>query len=60
MDCVLVRHGIAVNREEWEGKDVDRPLTEKGKRRVREVAAGLRRLDVRPTVIYASPAKTCG
>jgi phosphohistidine phosphatase len=57
MECLLVRHGIAVNREEWEGKDVDRPLTEKGKRRVREVAAGLRKLNVRPTVIYASPAR---
>ena len=57
MNCVLVRHGITVAQEEWEGKDVDRPLTEKGKRRVREVAAGLRRLDVRPTVIYASPAR---
>ncbi len=57
MECLLVRHGIAVAREEWEGKDVDRPLTEKGKRRVREVAAGLRRLNVRPTMIYASPAK---
>ena len=57
MNCVLFRHGIAVDREEWEGKDVDRPLTEKGKRRVRQVAAGLRKLDVRPTVIYASPAR---
>lgn len=57
MDCLIVRHGIAVEREEWEGKDVDRPLTEKGKRRVRQVAAGLRRLEMRPTVIYASPAR---
>jgi len=57
MVCVFVRHGIAVAREEWEGKDVDRPLTEKGKQRVCQVAAGLRRLDVRPTVIYASPAR---
>lgn len=57
MDCVFVRHGIAVEREEWKGKDVDRPLTEEGVRRVRQVAAGLRRLAVRPTVIYASPAK---
>jgi len=56
MDCILVRHGTAVAREEWGGKDVDRPLTDKGKRRVRQVAAGLRRLDVRPTIIYASPA----
>jgi phosphohistidine phosphatase len=57
MDCLFVRHGIAVNREEWEGKDVDRPLTEEGKRRVRQVAAGLRRLDLRPTAIYTSPAR---
>ena len=57
MDCLFVRHGIAVAREEWEGKDVDRPLTEDGRRRVRQVAAGLRRLDVRLTVIYASPAQ---
>ena len=57
MDCLFVRHGIAVEREEWDGKDVDRPLTEEGVRRVRQVAAGLRRLAVRPTVIYASPAR---
>lgn len=57
MECLLFRHGIAVEREEWEGKDVDRPLTEEGVRRVRQVAAGLRRLAVRPTVIYASPAR---
>ena len=60
MDCVLLRHGLAVDREAWEGKDVDRPLTEEGKRRVRQVAAGLRRLDVCPTVIYASPARRTG
>lgn len=57
MDCLFVRHGIAVEREVWEGKDVDRPLTEEGVRRVRQVAVGLRRLSVRPTVIYASPAR---
>jgi phosphohistidine phosphatase len=57
MDCLFVRHGIAVEREEWDGTDVDRPLTEEGVRRVRQVAVGLRRLAVRPTVIYASPAR---
>ncbi|MGH7147998.1 MAG: SixA phosphatase family protein [Nitrospiraceae bacterium] len=55
MDCVLLRHGIAVEREEWEGKDVDRPLTEKGKQRVCEVVAGLNRLDVQPTHVLSSP-----
>ncbi len=57
MDCLLFRHGIAVEREEWEGKDIDRPLTDRGKQRVRQVAAGLRRLAMRPTVFYASPAR---
>ena len=34
MDCVLVRHGIAVERDEWEGYEADRPLTESGAKRV--------------------------
>jgi phosphohistidine phosphatase len=55
MDCILLRHGIAVERDEWKGADGDRPLTEKGKQRVREVAAGLSRLDVRPTQVWSSP-----
>ena len=55
MDCVLLRHGIAVERDEWEGPDADRPLTEKGKQRVREVAAGLNWLDVQPTHVWSSP-----
>jgi phosphohistidine phosphatase len=53
--CVLFRHGIAANREEWTGKDGDRPLTDKGKRRVRGAAAGLKRVDVCPTHILTSP-----
>jgi phosphohistidine phosphatase len=55
MDCILLRHGIAVERDEWKGADGDRPLTEKGKQRVREVAAGLSRLDVQPTLVWSSP-----
>ncbi|MBI5315377.1 MAG: phosphohistidine phosphatase SixA [Nitrospirae bacterium] len=55
MDCILLRHGIAVERDEWKGTDGDRPLTEKGKQRVREVAAGLSRLDVQPTLVWSSP-----
>jgi phosphohistidine phosphatase len=55
MDCVLLRHGIAVDRDEWEGPDTDRPLTERGAKRVVQVAAGLDRLDVQPTHILSSP-----
>lgn len=54
MDCVLLRHGIAVERGEWEGPDADRPLTERGAKRVAQVAAGLKRLDVQPTHVLSS------
>ena len=55
MDCVLVRHGIAVERDEWEGSEADRPLTERGEKRVAQMAAGLSRLDVHPTHVFSSP-----
>lgn len=55
MDCVLLRHGIAVEREEWDGTDDDRPLTERGAKRVSQVAAGLMWLEVQPTYIFSSP-----
>ncbi len=55
MDCVLFRHGIAVEREEWDGPDTDRPLTERGVKRVSQVVAGLRWLEVQPTYIFSSP-----
>jgi hypothetical protein len=29
MDCVSLRHGIAMKRDEWERPDTDRPLTER-------------------------------
>lgn len=55
MDCLLFRHGIAADREEWTGSEADRPLTPKGVQRTRQAAAGLRRLDIIPTVIFSSP-----
>ena len=55
MDCLLLRHGIAVERDEWDGPDADRPLTERGATRVGRVAVGLKRLDVQPTHVLSSP-----
>ncbi len=55
MDCILVRHGIAVQPDEWEGEEENRPLTEKGKRRVRQMAEGLAALDCKPTHLFTSP-----
>ncbi len=55
MDCLLMRHGIAVERDEWKGLEADRPLTERGAKRVVQVAAGLNRLGVQPTHVFSSP-----
>jgi phosphohistidine phosphatase len=55
MDCILLRHGIAVERDEWKGSDGDRPLTERGAKRVAQAAAGLSRLGVQPTHVFSSP-----
>ncbi|NJN70368.1 MAG: hypothetical protein HC801_08905 [Nitrospira sp.] len=55
MKCILIRHGIAVERDEWEGTDENRPLTDRGKKRVRQAAAGLASLGCKPTHLYTSP-----
>ena len=55
MDCLLIRHGIAVEPEEWKGAEENRPLTEKGRKRVLRTAAGLAALDCKPTHLLSSP-----
>ncbi len=55
MDCLLLRHGIAVEAEAWDGSDENRPLTERGKKRVRQAAAGLAALGCKPTRLFSSP-----
>lgn len=55
MDCIFVRHGIAIEPDEWEGEEENRPLTEKGKRRVRQMAEGLAALGCQPTHLFTSP-----
>jgi len=55
MDCLLMRHGIAIDSEEWDGAEEDRPLTKKGKARVRHAAVGLATLSYKPTHLVSSP-----
>jgi phosphohistidine phosphatase len=51
-----MRHGIAVERGDPEyPNDADRPLTDRGRRRTRSAARGLRLLGVRPGRIWTSP-----
>lgn len=55
MDCLLMRHGIAVESDEWSGEDETRPLTEQGREKVCQVAMGLAALGVIPTHLFTSP-----
>ena len=55
MELILFRHGIAMDRQEWAGKDQDRPLTDNGRRKTRRSAKGLLNLNITPTHLFSSP-----
>lgn len=58
MQLIVIRHAIAMEREEWakSGRpDSDRPLTDTGRRRMRKNARGLQRVSPHPQVIATSP-----
>jgi phosphohistidine phosphatase len=54
-DLYIVRHGIAVEPGTPGIPDDERPLTAKGERRMRQIARGLRKLDVKLDRIVTSP-----
>jgi phosphohistidine phosphatase len=54
MELFLVRHAIAVPQAEGL-KDADRPLTDEGRKRFRQVARGLDRLGVKLDRVLHSP-----
>lgn len=67
MDLLVIRHAIAMDREEFAESgqpDSERPLTDFGRRRMRKNLRGLRRLVDTPEVIGTSPypraAETAG
>ena len=58
MQLLVIRHAIAMEREEWakSGRpDSDRPLTDTGRRRMRKNARGLQRFSPHPDLIGTSP-----
>ncbi|MGH2485120.1 MAG: phosphohistidine phosphatase SixA [Ktedonobacterales bacterium] len=55
MRLYFLRHAIAVEHEQWEGPDSERPLTDEGRAKFETVARGLAALDLRPDAIYTSP-----
>jgi len=56
MNIYLIRHAIAVDEgtPEYE-QDSERPLTDKGRKKMRQIARGLRKLGVEFDLILSSP-----
>jgi len=55
MQLYVMRHGSAVDAEEWDGAEVARPLTEEGRAELQDVAQGLRWLDPKIDGVMTSP-----
>ncbi|MDZ7361152.1 MAG: phosphohistidine phosphatase SixA [candidate division KSB1 bacterium] len=55
MELYIIRHAIAAMREEWTGSDDKRPLTEKGKKKMEQIARGLAAMEIDFTHIFSSP-----
>lgn len=55
MQLWLVRHAVAVAREEFSGPDAERPLTDKGRRRFRQFCRWLAGQAAMPESIATSP-----
>jgi phosphohistidine phosphatase len=55
MEIYLIRHAIAMERDEWAGSDDKRPLTEKGKKKMEQIAQGLAAMEIDFTHIFSSP-----
>jgi phosphohistidine phosphatase len=55
MQLWLVRHAVAADRDEFDGPDAERPLTEKGRRRFRVFCSWLAEQVPLPQTILTSP-----
>ena len=55
MKIYFLRHGIATERGEWKGDDAERPLTDEGKAKTKEIADTLAKLDLGLEAILTSP-----
>ena len=54
MELWLVRHAVAADRDEFDGPDAERPLTEKGRRRFRAFCEWLAGETPMPQVVVTS------
>lgn len=55
MKIYFLRHGVAVEPEDWKGSDYDRPLTSDGRKRMEHEAKAIRKLGLELDAILTSP-----
>lgn len=55
MKIFFLRHGAAVERDEWEGDDAARPLTADGRKAMEREAKTIAQLEIEPDIIITSP-----
>jgi phosphohistidine phosphatase len=57
---ILLRHAVAVEREEWPAeKEFERPLTPGGKKKLRKIVHAFSEHHEPPARIYSSPLERC-
>jgi phosphohistidine phosphatase len=60
MDIYILRHAVAVSREEYQGQeDASRPLTPKGEKEMRKAAKGMKEMGVEFDLLLSSPYLRC-
>jgi phosphohistidine phosphatase len=57
MKLYFLRHGVAVDADEWEGDDASRPLTGAGRKEMEREAKAIAKLDLQIDCIITSPLK---
>src|SRR5581483_4594967 len=55
MNIYVLRHGIAMEKEDWDGDDSKRPLTREGEKQLEKISKTMKKLDLRLDLILSSP-----
>ncbi len=55
MKVYFLRHGLASDREQWQGDDFERPLTDEGREKMAREAKALAKLGIALDAIITSP-----
>lgn len=55
MRLILMRHGLAAERQTWNAPDALRPLTQEGQKKTQQAVAGLKTIESKIDVLACSP-----